>query len=174
MEPGDGESRLAAGISWVTWDFPSFAGVAGTRDGAFVQGKCGRPDRFNPGPAAWGPLPVLSYPVSGAGEDRTRDLLNAIQVSSRPNAPSLQVVTSIESNACTAACTSESETDHGDHPTSSTPTVARLSCNSNQKVDESDPVAAIAAALLALSPADRARLAAMLQPQQPKPPEGEA
>jgi hypothetical protein len=47
-------------------------------------------------------------------------------------------VTSSESGACTAACTSEPETDHA------------------------DPVATIAAALSALSPADRARLAALL------------
>ena len=51
-------------------------------------------------------------------------------------------VTSIDTIACTAACTGEPETDHA------------------------DPVAAIAAALLALSPTDRARLAALLVGQQ--------
>lgn len=95
--------------------------------------------------------------------DRTPDLLNTIQESSRPNTPSLQGVTSIESNACTAACTSEPETDQGAPPyVAGTSTVSRMSCTSNQKVDESDPVAKIAAALIGMSPADRARLAALL------------
>jgi len=37
-----------------------------------------------------------------------------------------------------------------------------MSCTGNQKADESDPVATIAAALLGMSPTDRARLAALL------------
>jgi hypothetical protein len=48
------------------------------------------------------------------------------------------VVTATPAIACTTACTSEPETDHA------------------------DPVATIAAALLGMSPADRARLAALL------------
>jgi hypothetical protein len=41
-------------------------------------------------------------------------------------------------------------------------------CTSEGKLDQADPLAALAAALLGLSPADRARLAAMLLGQLPE------
>jgi hypothetical protein len=52
-----------------------------------------------------------------------------------------QAISATAANACTPACTSEA------------------------KSEQTDPVAALAAALLSLSPADRARLAALLTGQ---------
>jgi hypothetical protein len=54
-----------------------------------------------------------------------------------------QEVPSSDSTGCTSGCTSEANADQG------------------------DPVATLAAALLGMTPADRARLAALLLGQQP-------
>ena len=69
---------------------------------------------------------------------RTRDIQNHNLESTQSNVLAGNVVTSTPEDGCTTGCTSEPETDHA------------------------DPVAKIAAALLALSPADRDRLAALL------------
>ena len=46
--------------------------------------------------------------------------------------------------------------------TSDVPSGCTAGCTSEVRIDGTDPVAAIAAALLGMSPADRARLAALL------------
>jgi hypothetical protein len=81
---------------------------------------------------------------------RTSDLLNPIQEHQQPNGLSGQEVTSSSSAGCTSGCTSEAKTY------------------------QVDPVATLAAALLRLTPADRARLAAVLLGQQSEKDEGEA
>jgi hypothetical protein len=58
--------------------------------------------------------------------------------SSTSKTPEKQAISATTENACTPACTSEG------------------------KSEQTDPVAALAAALLSLSPTDRARLAALL------------
>src|SRR5262245_10503340 len=78
------------------------------------------------------------FPKSnGGGGIRTRDLLNAIQEGPHRNPLSCQVDAPSPSSGCTTGCTTE------------------------PKPAQADPLAAIAAALLGLSPEDRARLAAM-------------
>ena len=69
---------------------------------------------------------------------RTSDLLNPIQEPTQPNVLSDQDVTSSDANCCTIGCTSEAKTA------------------------QPDVVATLAAALLAMTPADRARLTAIL------------
>ena len=59
--------------------------------------------------------------------------------------------------ACTAACTSEPE-----NANAGTLDADQGSKSEGTDQDQGDPLAAIAAALVNLSPADRARLAAML------------
>src|SRR5262249_35515391 len=75
---------------------------------------------------------------SGAGGVRTRDLLNAIQAEEQRNSIPHQVDAPSTESRCTSGCTSEAEGE------------------------QTDPGASLAAALLGLSPEDRARLAAML------------
>ena len=75
---------------------------------------------------------------------RTSDLLNPIQEPQQPNSLPDKPLTSNPQTACTPACTGEA------------------------KSEQTDPVAAIADALAALTPADRARLAALLARQEGK------
>jgi hypothetical protein len=51
--------------------------------------------------------------------------------------------------------------------TSSTSSGCTNGCTSEERPEQPDPLAALAAALLGLSPADRVRLATMLVGQQP-------
>jgi hypothetical protein len=74
---------------------------------------------------------------------RTGDLLNPIQGPTHHNQLSQQADTSSTSSSCTNGCTIE------------------------QRPEQTDPLAALAAALLGLSPADRSQLAAILLGQQP-------
>ena len=78
---------------------------------------------------------------------------------------------------CTRVCTSEPENDNADTiggiPTDTgiarTETAGTRNAdqgNEGEGIDQADPLAKLAAALLTLSPADRARLAAMLTGQQ--------
>ena len=73
---------------------------------------------------------------------RTSDLLNPIQAPTQPNLLPQKDSAASRLSACTSACTSEAKTEHA------------------------DPLAELAAVLLNLPPADRARLAAMLADQQ--------
>src|SRR5262249_16062155 len=57
------------------------------------------------------------------------------------------------------------------HPS---PGVCTPVCTSDPKPEQPDPVAALAAALVGLSPSDRARLAALLVGQQPGQPEAKS
>ena len=59
------------------------------------------------------------------------------------------------SAACTAACTSEAEIANAD-------TLNANQDSEGEGIDQGDPLAILAAALLSLSPTDRERLAAML------------
>jgi hypothetical protein len=56
----------------------------------------------------------------------------------------------------------------------SSPSVCTPVCTSEANPQQTDPVAALAAALLGLSPADRARLAALLVGRQERQDEGKA
>ena len=69
-------------------------------------------------------------------------------------------LTQTPSPVCTRVCTSEPENAHA-----GTPDADRSAGDPQQGegIDQGDPLAKLAAALLALSPADRARLAAMLK-----------
>jgi hypothetical protein len=73
---------------------------------------------------------------------RTSDLLNPIQEATHPNSVSNQGDTPTGSSACTTACTNR------------------------ENIEQPDPIAALAAALLTLSSAERTRLAAILLGQQ--------
>jgi hypothetical protein len=73
---------------------------------------------------------------------RTSDLLNPIQEQTQPNPLPDKPDASGGPSGCTSGCTSEG------------------------KPEQADPLATLAAALLGLSPADRARLAATLLGQQ--------
>ena len=57
-------------------------------------------------------------------------------------------------------------TDASKEVAATDPSVCTPVCTSEPKPDHPDPVATLAAALLGLSPADRARLAALLLGQQ--------
>jgi hypothetical protein len=54
----------------------------------------------------------------------------------------------------------------------SAPNACTTACTSEGKAEQADPLATLAAALLGLSPDDRARLAAMLLGQQETPAPG--
>ena len=147
----DGDSRRAAGFV-----APPVVPTADNRGP--LQSFCGNPSSGAvPASLAVSACPVNdkgrlssrdSRPSSGAGGDRTRDLLNAIQTPPPPNPLPHKGDASGPANACTTACTSKGE-------------------NAN-----AGTVEALAAALLGLSAADRARLAAMLVTQQPGQAEG--
>ena len=81
---------------------------------------------------------------------RTSDLLNPIQEPTDHKPLPHKADTPSPSSRCTSGCTGEGETQ------------------------QTDPVAAIAAALAGLTPADRSRLAAMLMGQQTGQSEGES
>jgi hypothetical protein len=72
-----------------------------------------------------------------------------------------QDVTSTPSAACTAACTSEAEKTNAG-TLDAHPAAGDQNQGERTEQDQGDPLAKLAAALLALSPAERARLAAML------------
>jgi hypothetical protein len=66
--------------------------------------------------------------------------------------------------ACTCACTSEPENAHaGRVPSGCDADHSAGDQQQGEGIDQADPLAKLAAALLALSPADRERLAAMLK-----------
>jgi hypothetical protein len=66
------------------------------------------------------------------------------------------------SPVCTRVCTSEPENGNAGFPDADCSAGDRLQ---GDGIDEADPVAGLAAALLALSPAERERLAAMITRQ---------